>query len=169
MHAQAAATTASEAGRARRRTLLRKLPSTRARLGSRPKMKPGMPMQKKLMSVIWIGSKGYGGKTMQMAARTMENRVFVRKNAAERCRLLMERRPSATTAGMEAKSLSTSTISATFRAASDPAAIATEQSASFKARTSFTPSPVMATMCPRRLSARTSSRFCCGVTRPKTR
>ena len=81
----------------------------------------------------------------------------------------MERRPSATTAGMEAKSLSTSTISATLRAASDPAAIATEQSASFSARTSFTPSPVMATVWPRALSATTRSRFCWGVTRPKTR
>ena len=125
-------------------------------------------MQKKLMSVIWMGWKGYGGKAMHSAASPMEKSVLVRKSAAERWRLLMARRPSATTAGMLAKSLSTSTSSATLRAASEPAAMATEQSASLSASTSFTPSPVMATVCPRRWRACTSSRFCCGVTRPNT-
>ena len=125
-------------------------------------------MQKKLMSVIWMGWKGYGGKKMQIAASAIEKRVLVRNSAAERCRLLMERRPSATTAGMAAKSFSTNTISATLRAASEPAAMATEQSASLSASTSFTPSPVMATVRPRRWRACTSSRFCCGVTRPNT-
>ena len=80
-------------------------------------------MQKKLMSVIWMGWKGYGGKAMHSAASPMEKSVLVRKSAAERWRLLMARRPSATTAGMLAKSLSTSTSSATLRAASEPAAI----------------------------------------------
>ena len=41
----------------------------------------------------------------------------------------VERRPSATTFGMLAKSLSTSTSYATLRAASEPAAMATLQSA----------------------------------------
>ena len=59
--------------------------------------------------------------------------------------LLMVRLPSATTSGIAAKSLSTRTSWDTFRAASLPEAIATEQSASFSARTSFTPSPVIAT------------------------
>ena len=125
-------------------------------------------MQKKLISVMVMGWKGYGGKAMHSAAKPMENRVLVRKSAAERCRLLMDRLPSATTAGIEAKSLSTKTISATLRAASEPAAMATEQSASLSASTSLTPSPVMATVCPRFFNATTSSRFCCGVTRPKT-
>ena len=40
-------------------------------------------------------------------------------------------------------------------------------SASFSASTSFTPSPVIATTCPRDWSASTIARFCCGVTRPK--
>ena len=164
----AAIITASDAGSARLSTLVKNDPFTRALLGSKPSTKPGAPMQKKLMSVIWIGSKGYGGNAIHSAAKPIENSVLVRNSAAERCRLLMERRPSATTAGIEAKSLSTSTISATLRAASEPAAMATEQSASLSASTSLTPSPVMATVWSRRLSACTSSRFCCGVTRPKT-
>ena len=101
-------------------------------------------------------------------ARTTEKTVFTRKSEAERCRLLIERLPSATTSGMREKSLSTSTTSETLRAASDPEAMATEQSASRRARTSLTPSPVMATVWPRPLSARTSPRFCWGVTRPNT-
>ena len=60
--------------------------------------------------------------------------------------LLITRRPSATTAGMDAKFESISTIFATCRAASLPEAIAIEQSASFSASTSFTPSPVIATV-----------------------
>ena len=47
-------------------------------------------------------------------------------------------------------------------------AIATPQSASFNASTSLTPSPVIATVCPRDWSAWTIDRFWCGVTRPNT-
>ena len=43
-----------------------------------------------------------------------------------------------------------------------------EQSASFRASTSLTPSPVMATVWPARFSAFTRRRFWSGVTRPKT-
>ncbi len=50
--------TQTDAGSAFLRTFERKLPLTRWRLGSRPSTKPGAPMQKKLMSVIWIGSNG---------------------------------------------------------------------------------------------------------------
>ena len=70
---------------------------------------------------------------------------------------------------MWAKSLSASTISETLRAAAEPEDIETEQSASRRASTSFTPSPVIATVRPSAWSAFTSSRFCCGVTRPNTR
>ena len=55
---QAATSTAQDAGRARFTTLVRNTPSTRARLDSRPSTKPGKPMQKKLISVIWMGWKG---------------------------------------------------------------------------------------------------------------
>ena len=106
---------------------------------------------------------------MQMSARTAVKTVLTRKREAERCRLLMERRPSATTSGMWEKSLSARTISETFLAAAEPEAMETEQSASRRARTSLTPSPVMATVRPRRWSAFTRSRFYWGVTRPKTR
>ena len=53
-------------------------------------------------------------------------------------------------------------------AASLPEAIATEQSASFMARMSLTPSPVIATVWPAFCMACTSFCFCAGVTRPKT-
>ena len=79
---------------------------------------------------------------------TALNIVFTRKSEPDRCRLLMERRPSATTFGIEAKSSSSSTRFATDLAASDPLPMATEQSAVCSASTSFTPSPVMATVCP---------------------
>ncbi len=82
--------------------------------------------------------------------------------------LPMTRRPSATTEGRVAKLLFSSTIWATARVASEPEPIATPMSASFSASTSLTPSPVIATVCPRVWSAATMSRFCCGVTRPKT-
>ncbi|OAH12127.1 hypothetical protein STSP_45880 [Streptomyces jeddahensis] len=82
--------------------------------------------------------------------------------------LPMTRRPSATTDGSVAKLLFSSTIWATARLASEPEPMATPMSASFSASTSLTPSPVIATVCPRDCSAPTISRFCCGVTRPKT-
>ena len=78
------------------------------------------------------------------------------------------RRPSATTGGSASKVESSSTSCATARVASDPEPIATPMSASFNASASFTPSPVIATVCPRPWSALTIARFCCGVTRPNT-
>ena len=93
---------------------------------------------------------------------------FTRYNAEARWILLMTRRPSATTLGMAAKSLSSSTSWATWQAASAPEAMAMPQSASFKASTSFTPSPVMATVWPWLWRARTIFRFWLGTTRPNT-
>lgn len=83
---------------------------------------------------------------MNSRAEAMDSSVFTRNSDAERCRLLMERRPSATTFGMLAKSLSTSTSYATLRAASEPAAMDTLQSAALSASVSLTPSPVIATV-----------------------
>ena len=80
----------------------------------------------------------------------------------------MERLPSFTTCGMEAKLESSKTRFETVRAASLPEAIAMLQSASFSARTSFTPSPVIATAWPWSFNACTNFSFCCGVTRPNT-
>ena len=56
---------------------------------------------------------------------------------------------------------------ATLLHACEPEPIAIEQSASFNAITSFTPSPVMATVLFLLFKANTSSFFCSGVTRPK--
>ena len=94
--------------------------------------------------------------------------VLVRNRLATRSMLAMTRRPSATTSGRELKAPSSSTTSATAREAGLPEPIATPRSASLSARTSFTPSPVIATMWPRDCSAATMARFCWGVTRPNT-
>ena len=82
----------------------------------------------------------------EMSARAKEKIFFTRKSAAERSMLFMTLLPSATTDGMAAKLDSSRTICETWLAASEPEAIAMEQSASFSASTSFTPSPVMATV-----------------------
>ena len=103
-----------------------------------------------------------------MRARKKDRMFFTRYNAEARWILLMTRRPSATTLGMAAKSLSSSTSWATWQAASAPEAMATPQSASFNASTSFTPSPVMATVWPWLWRARTIFRFWLGTTRPNT-
>ena len=94
--------------------------------------------------------------------------VLTINREAERCKLLIERRPSRTTCGMEAKFESKSTSWETFRAASLPEAIATLQSASFSASTSLTPSPVIATVCFFFCRACTICFFCWGDTRPNT-
>ncbi len=82
--------------------------------------------------------------------------------------LPMTRRPSATTDGRVEKLLFSSTICATARVASEPEPMLTPMSASLRASTSLTPSPVMATVWPWDCRAPTMSRFCCGDTRPKT-
>ena len=150
-------------------TFSRKRPRMRSLLGSSASTNDGMPMVNALMSVIWMGWNGYcHGSSTNSTANDMDKSVFTRNSDAERCRLLMERRPSATTLGMLAKSLSTSTSWATLRAASEPAAMATEQSACLRASVSFTPSPVMATTWPCSCSAMTNCFFCSGFTRPNT-
>ena len=55
--------------------------------------------------------------------------------------------------------LSSNTICATARVAGDPAPMATPMSAFLRASTSLTPSPVIATVWPRLLRARTIARF----------
>ena len=97
-----------------------------------------------------------------------EYRVFTRKSEAERVTLLMTRRPSATTRGREAKSASSRVSCAACFAASEPPAMAMEQSAVLRAGMSFTPSPVMATEWPFSCRRVTSRRLRSGVTRPKT-
>ena len=84
---------------------------------------------------------------MEMTARIREKMFFTRYSEAARSMLLMTRRPSATTEGMEEKSEFISTRSEIWAATSLPEAMATLQSASFRASTSLTPSPVMATVC----------------------
>ena len=81
---------------------------------------------------------------------------------------MITRRPSATTLGIEPKLESSNTKWLTLRAASEPLAKAIEQSASFKAKMSFTPSPVIATVFPNSFKVITNNFFCAGETRPNT-
>ena len=82
--------------------------------------------------------------------------------------LFTTRLPSTTTLGIDEKLLSNKTRWLTLRAASLPAAMATEQSASLIAKISFTPSPIIATVCPFAFCALISKHFCSGVTLPNT-
>ena len=78
----------------------------------------------------------------------MENIFLTRNKDADVWILLTTLLPSRTTSGIFEKSESKSTICAALLAASLPDAIATLQSAHLSARTSLTPSPVIATTLP---------------------
>ena len=96
------------------------------------------------------------------------NKVLTKNNEADCWILLTTLRPSATTCGIEAKLESNKTSWATFFTASHPEAIAILQSASFKAKISLIPSPVIATVCLASFKALTNNCFWWGLTRPKT-
>ncbi len=101
-------------------------------------------------------------------ASTAAQAFLVTNSRATRSMLAITRRPSATTLGRVENRLSSSTSSDTDFAAGVPAPMAMPRSASFRARVSFTPSPVMATTSPWPCSACSSARLASGVTRPKT-
>ena len=90
------------------------------------------------------------------------------KRFATRSTLLMTRRPSASTLGSVENLSSSRTSWATARDAELPDPMAMPMSASLRASTSFTPSPVMATVWPRACRASIMARFWWGVTRPNT-
>ena len=159
----------SAAGRARVRMFVIKWPAIRFLFGISESRKPGIPIVNILISEIWDGSSGY--VTIEISEKMdsrNEKMFFTRNSVPERCRLLTTRRPSSTTEGIFEKSLSSRTSCAACAAASLPDAIATEQSASFNASTSLTPSPVIATVLPFFFKAWTNCRFWSGVTRPNT-
>ena len=121
------------------------------------------------MIVRWRGRNGYGSSVTPTAtARSVAQTVLVMNKLATRSMLAVTRRPSATTPGSVANRLSSSTSSATALVAAAPEPMAMPMSASLRASTSLTPSPVIATVCPRACRAVTIACFCCGVTRPKT-
>ena len=93
--------------------------------------------------------------------------VFTKNKEAERSILFIVLLPSLTTFGIDAKFESSKTNWETFFVASLPFAIAILQSAVFNAKTSFTPSPVIATVFPLFWRAITKSFFCVGLTLPK--
>ena len=105
---------------------------------------------------------------IEKIASSKEKIFFTRYRLAVRSMLLTTLLPSITTDGILLKSLSNSTSWDTWDAASLPDAMAILQSASFNARISFTPSPVIATVFPSSFKACTKMRFCSGVTLPNT-
>ena len=119
--------------------------------------------------MIWMGTKGNGVLvSRQMAQSRTEYSVLMKKTPADRVTLWTTRLPSSNTSFSTAKSESSSTSCAVCRAASLPCPTEMLQSASFSANRSFTPSPVIATVCFCRWNACISCFFCCGVTLPKT-
>ena len=142
-------TTVMETGKAFEMTFLKNFPFTRSLLGSSARITEGMPMVSALMNVICLGMNGKSDLIIRkQIAKSKLYSVFTRKRDADLSKLFMVRLPSATALGKHAKLLSKSTSWLTFFAASLPAAMAIEQSDSLKASTSFTPSPVIATVCP---------------------
>ena len=111
---------------------------------------------------------GIRGGSPNRLRQKAEYSVLMKKTPADRVTLCTTRRPSSRTSFSTAKSESSSTSCAVCRAASLPCPTEMLQSASFSASRSFTPSPVMATVCFCRWNACISCRFCCGVTLPKT-
>ena len=114
MHADTPSTIVSAAGNARPSTVIRKLPRTRAVLGSSASTNDGNPIASDENSVSCIGWNGYPCiNTSISIASSDENIVLVKNSEAERDMLFITRRPSATTAGIEAKFESNSTMFAT--------------------------------------------------------
>src|SRR5262250_846121 len=121
------------------------------------------------MIVRWRGRNGYGSSVTPTAtASSVAHTVLVMNKLATRSMLAVTRLPSATTPGRVANLPSSRTSSATALVAGAPEPIAMPISASLSASTSLTPSPVIATVCPRACSALTMASFWCGVTRPNT-
>ena len=101
-----------------------------------------------------------------MIAKIVEYMVFTKNSEAERWILLIVLLPSATTFGIDAKLESNKINCDTLLVASLPFAIAILQSAVFRANTSLTPSPVIATVFPCFCIATTNCFFCIGDTLP---
>ena len=123
------------------------------------------------MNGYWNGALLFGEDHMvitEIKVNKTANIVLTKKSEHVLCKLLTTRRPSATTSGSAEKLELIETRCATFLAASEPEPIAIEQSATFRAKMSLTPSPVIATTWPASLSDSMIVCFCSGETRPKT-
>ena len=159
----------SALGTARLKTCGIKLPLIFFVFGSNVNINDGTPITNDSSTSISFGSKGYlSCKNKVITVKTMAKSVFIRKIEEEFCTLLMTCLPSFTTFGSDEKLDFKSTSFEIDLATSLPSAIAIEQSASFKARVSLTPSPVIATTLPLFFSAFIIVYFCSGVTLPKT-
>ena len=159
----------SPVGSAFNTTLRRKSPLIRLLLGCNARKNAGIPIVNIPRNDNCVGYNGYRLTDISVnIVSIIENIFFARNNDAERLILLTTLLPSPTTSGILEKSESRSTIWAALLAASLPDAIATLQSAHFKASTSLTPSPVIATTFPAALNASIIFFFCSGITLPKT-
>ena len=157
------------AGIAKARTRLKNPGRNRSLFGMRARKNPGIPMVSALTSDRWRGRNGNTtAKTPVRTEITVEYTLLVRKTSETRSIFPRTRRPSATTAGKTDHLLSSRTSCATARVAPDPFPMAMPRSAFFSAKTSLTPSPVIATVDPPSCSASTICCFWAGVTRPNT-
>ena len=150
-------------------TLKRNFPSMRRWFGSKARNVEGIPIVNKLINVTCVGCKGY--VTAKIIAKTdisKEKIFFTRNKLEERSMLLTTWRPSKTTSGIVEKSESNNTTCEACAVAWFPEAMAILQSASFMAKISLTPSPVIATVWSNFFNNNTNCFFCSGVTRPKT-
>ena len=141
-------------------TFLKKFPLTLSLFGSKAKIKDGMPIVIVLINVNCIGTKGYAFPiNKNINASIVEYMVFTKNSEAERVMLLIVLLPSLTTLGIDAKLESNKIICETLFVASLPFCIAILQSAAFNAKTSLTPSPVIATVFPEFCKAKISDFF----------
>ncbi len=148
-------------------TFIKKFPFTLSSFGSRAKINAGIPIVNVLVSVSCIGIKGYAlFKNRNRTNSSNAYSVFVIKSDADLSILFIVFLPSFTILGIESKLESNNTYSETFLAASVPDATAIAQSDCLSARTSFTPSPVIATVCFSFCIASINIFLPCGVTLP---
>ena len=128
----------------------------------------GIPIVNALPSDTWFGSSGYCiAKIIEYIDNNNENIFLYVNNEADFVILLIFFLPSYTISLIFPKSESSNTTCAVSLAASAPEPIAIEQSDSFIAKISFTPSPVIATFNPNSFKALIISFFCSGFTLPK--
>ena len=150
-------------------TFTRKSPLISSLLGCNARKNAGVPIVNAPNNDNCVGYNGY--RLAAISVNTVvriENIFLTRKSDADVCILFTTLLPSRTTSGIFEKSESRRTICAALLAASLPDAIATLQSAHLSARTSLTPSPVIATTLPACLKACIICFFCSGITLPNT-
>ena len=137
---------------------------TRGEPRSTPSARAGGPSVTRLIHRSWSGSRaGFGEMSAVVKTIRTSDMLHDSRNRITLRRFSKTMRPCRTASTMVAKLSSARTMSAASRDTSVPMRpIATPMSARLRAGASFTPSPVIATTCPRALSASTMRSLCSG-------